>query len=371
MLPAESLHTVEVRIPEAPYSIFIGSGLLGQLPQLVTPPPSSSKGVVLTSQNIDDLYGERVVDGLSAVGLDVEVLHVPQGEEAKSVATLEECWRRFGRMFLGRHDLVVALGGGVVGDLAGFAAATWNRGVPVLQLPTTVIAQVDAAIGGKTAVNLPEGKNLVGAFHQPIAVVCDSATLSTLPERELRAGLAEVVKHGFIADPVILELLAGRSLPEVARDEPLLVELLVRSAAVKAEVVAQDERETGRREVLNYGHTLGHALETLSQYHGYLHGEAVALGMVFAARLGERLGVSRTGHTEQTIRVLSDLGLPTSPPEKFSVEDVWTIMRRDKKARRGVRFVLCPRPGEAVSLDPPDEGGVKALMEDFVPLGQG
>lgn len=366
MPPSETLHTVDVRVPEAPYPIFIGSGLLGQLPQLVTPPPFSSKCVVLTSQNIYDLYGEQVVNGLSAVGLEVEVLLVAQGEEAKSTATLEECWRRFGHMFLGRQDLVVALGGGVVGDLGGFAAATWNRGIPVLQIATTIVAQVDSAIGGKTAVNLPEGKNLVGAFHQPIAVICDSATLSTLPERELRAGLAEVVKYGFIADPVILDLLAGKSLQEVVRDESLLVELLVRSASVKAEVVAQDELETGGREVLNYGHTFGHALETLSQYHGNLHGEAVAVGMVFSARLGERLSVSRTGLTEKTVRILSDLGLPTRPSEKFSVEEVWTVMRRDKKARGGVRFVLCPQVGEAVLVEPPDEDVVKALMEDLV-----
>lgn len=366
MPPSESLRTVDVRVPETPYPIFIGSGLLGQLPQLVTPPPFSSKCVVLTSPNIFDLYGEQVVNGLSAVGLEVEVLLVAQGEEAKSTATLEECWRRFGHMFLGRRDLVVALGGGVVGDLGGFVAATWNRGIPVLQIATTIVAQVDSAIGGKTAVNLPEGKNLVGAFHQPIAVICDSATLSTLPERELRAGLAEVVKYGFIADPVILDLLAGKSLQEVIRDESLLVELLVRSASVKAEVVAQDELEAGGREVLNYGHTFGHALETLSQYQGYLHGEAIAVGMVFSARLGERLGVSQTGLTEKTVRILSDLGLPTRPPEKFSVEEVWTVMRRDKKARGGVRFVLCPQIGEAVLVEPPDEGVVKALMEDLV-----
>lgn len=365
MSPSESPRTVEVRIPETPYPIFIGSGLLGQLPQLVTPPPFSSKCVVLTSQNIYDLYGEQVVNGLSAMGLEVKVLQVPQGEEAKSTTTLEECWREFGLMFLGRRDLLVALGGGVVGDLGGFAAATWNRGIPVLQIATTIVAQVDSAIGGKTAVNLPEGKNLVGAFHQPIAVVCDSATLGTLPERELRAGLAEVVKYGFIADPVILDLLAGRSLQEVARDESLLVELLARSASVKAEVVAADELEDGGREVLNYGHTFGHALETLSEYQGYLHGEAIAVGMVFSARLGERLGISQIGFAERTVSVLSDLGLPTRAPEKFSVEEVWTIMRRDKKARGGVRFVLCPQVGEAVLVEPPDEHMVRALMEDF------
>jgi 3-dehydroquinate synthase len=365
MSPSESLRTVDVRMPAAPYPIFIGSGLLGRLPQLVTPPPFSTKCVVLTSQNIHDLYGEQVVNGLSAMGLEVKVLQVPRGEEAKSTATLEECWRQFGLMFLGRRDLLVALGGGVVGDLGGFAAATWNRGIPVLQIATTIVAQVDSAIGGKTAVNLPEGKNLVGAFHQPIAVICDSGTLTTLPERELRAGLAEIVKYGFIADPVILDLLTGKSLQEITRDESLLVELLSRSASVKAGVVAQDELETGGREVLNYGHTFGHALETLSQYHGYLHGEAISVGMVFSARLGEQLGISETGFAEKTVRLLSGLGLPTCAPEKFSVEEVWTIMRRDKKARGGVRFVLCPQAGEAILVDPPDQDVVKALMEDF------
>lgn len=344
---------IDVALARCPYRITVGRGVLDQLPELIKLPSYASKGALVTSEPIFRLYGDRVLSGLANLGLNTHVVIVPDGEQAKTLKTLESCYRTFGQLPLGRRDVVIALGGGVVGDLAGFAAATWNRGVAVVQIPTTLLAQVDAAIGGKTGVNLPEGKNLVGAFHQPFAVIADTESLGTLPERERRAGLGEVVKYGFIADPIILETLEQSPDAAVLGDPDLLTELVCRSAAVKARVVADDELEAGGREVLNYGHTVGHAVETLSLYQQYRHGEAVAIGMVFAARLGERLGISENGLTQRTVAVLKALGLPTGGVE-FDSRAVWEVLARDKKQRAGVRFVLCPRPGKAILVEQPD-----------------
>jgi len=357
--------TIRVDVRNAPYDIVIGAGIIDRLHEVVPLPATAHKGVLLTSRTIYELYGERVSRSLEATGLSIELLILQDGESAKSLRTLEQCWTFFAGMTLGRRDVVFALGGGVIGDLAGFAAATWARGVPFVQIATTMVAQVDSAIGGKTGVNLPAGKNMVGAFHQPLVVVNDISTLTTLPERELRAGMGEVVKCGFIADPVILELVRGKTADEIHRNVPLLSDLVSRSAAVKARVVSDDELETGGREILNYGHTLGHGLETLARYEGYLHGEAVAVGMVFAAMLGERIGVSRAGLTDETRAVLTGLGLPTAAREPFEVDRIWPVMQLDKKALDGVRFVLVPEPGRAVVVRPSDQQEVRDLIAEF------
>jgi 3-dehydroquinate synthase len=267
-------------------------------------------------------------------------------------------------MPLGRDDVVVALGGGVVGDLAGFAAATWHRGVAVIQVATTLLGQVDAAIGGKTGVNLPEGKNLVGAFHQPLGVVADTATLKTLPQRELRAGLGEVAKYGYIADPELLVLLSAHADDALAGDQALLAEIVRRCAAVKADFVAADEREGATRAYLNYGHTVGHAIEALTGYATYRHGEAVALGMVAAARLSERLGIATTGLADDTVSLLQRLQLPTGGLE-LDPEALWTALARDKKARAGVRFVLCERPGVVQLVEQPDHAVVDEVLRSL------
>jgi 3-dehydroquinate synthase len=289
---------------------------------------------------------------------------VPDGEESKNLDVLASLYHRFAAIPLRRDDLVVALGGGVVGDLAGFAAATWNRGVALIQVPTTLLAQVDAAIGGKTAVNLPEGKNLVGAFHQPIGVVADTKTLATLPVRERRSGLGEVAKYGFIADVAVLELLEQRPDDAVAGDADLLAEIVRRGVAVKARIVAADERESGARALLNYGHTVGHAIEALAGYRTYRHGEAVSLGMVFAARLGERLGITEAGLAERTVALLRGVGLPTGGL-RVDPARVWDLLARDKKARGGVRFVLCCRPGLAMVVDQPDRRLIDEILRSL------
>ena len=352
---------IAVALPGQPYDVLVGPGLLDDLAAHVPVPAGASRAAVVTVSPVETLYGERVLAGLQALDLDAHPIVVPDGEGAKTLETLDAVYHRLAAIPLGRSDVVVALGGGVAGDLAGFAAATWNRGVAVVQLPTTLLAQVDAAIGGKTGVNLPEGKNLVGAFHQPSVVVADTATLATLPPRERIAGLGEAVKYGFIADPAILDLLEGRPADAVAGDIDVMTELVQRGVTVKARIVAADEREAGERALLNYGHTFGHAIEAATGYGTYRHGEAVALGMVAAARLGERLGVSEDGLADRTVALLDALGLPTSGV-RVDPSLLWSLMTRDKKARAGVRFVLCQRPGHAVVVDQPDRRTVDAVL---------
>jgi 3-dehydroquinate synthase len=363
------LDTIEVAVPGSPYKVTIGCGLLGRFEELVEPPPRARRAAVVSSGVPHDRYAPVVAQALGRLDLEAEVVELPDGEVSKTMATLETCCRAFARMGLGRDDLVVAVGGGVIGDLAGFAAAIWNRGVPVVQVPTTLLAQVDSAIGGKTAVDLPEGKNLVGAFHQPAAVVADLDTLDTLPDRERRSGLAEILKYGFIADPEVLRLLESHPAEAVRGEPDLLRELVGRSVVVKARVVAADEREAGERALLNYGHTVGHAIEAYGDYGSYLHGEAISLGMVFAARLGERLGISEEGLTERTVDALAGLGLPTGGVQ-LDPNRIWELMRRDKKARGGVRFVVCSHPGQAQVIDQPDVSLVDEVLDSFRVLGK-
>jgi 3-dehydroquinate synthase len=344
--------TIEVAVPGAAYPVHVGAGLLDDVDDLVTPPPHATRVAVVSAGYPLEHHAPRVAAGLERLGLDVTVVEVPEGEANKTLATVERCCRAFAAIPLGRDDLVVAVGGGVVGDMVGFAAAVWNRGVPVVQVATTLLAQVDSAIGGKTGVDLPEGKNLVGAFHQPRAVLADTATLRSLPQRERRAGLGEVLKYGFIADPEVLRLLEDHPAEAVAGEPKLMDELVRRSVAVKAHVVAADEREAGDRALLNYGHTVGHAIEALGGYTRHLHGEAVALGMVFAARLGEHLALSEPGLADRTVAALRGLGLPTGGVD-LDPPAVWDLLRRDKKARRGVRFVVCTKPGDAHLIDQP------------------
>ena len=357
-------HRIPVPLGDQAYEVVVGARLLDDLGELLPVPNGARRAALLTVAPVEAIYGERVMNALQALDLDVTPIVVPDGEGAKTLETLDAVYHRLAAIPLGRSDFVVALGGGVVGDLAGFAAATWNRGVPIVQIPTTLLAQVDAAIGGKTGVNLPEGKNLVGAFHQPRMVVADTATLTTLPPRELRAGLGEAVKYGFIADPQVLSLLEDRPDDAVEGNVDLLTQIVFRGVSVKARVVAADEREAGERALLNYGHTFGHAIEAATGYTTYRHGEAVALGMVAAARLGERLGVSEKGLADRTVALLDRLGLPTAGV-RVDPSELWTLMARDKKATTGIRFVLCTQPGHAVVVDQPERGAVDAVLRSL------
>ncbi|MXW40436.1 MAG: 3-dehydroquinate synthase, partial [Synechococcus sp. SB0668_bin_15] len=300
------------------------------------------KVLVVSNPVVFHHYGTHVMEALRAAGFTANSLLVEAGETHKTPATVarihDACWRER----LERGSLIVALGGGVVGDMAGFAAATWLRGIAVAQMPTTLLAMVDAAIGGKTGVNHPGGKNLIGAFHQPRLVLVDPDTLSTLPEREFQAGMAEVIKYGVIGDvDLFTKLEQAEDLSSATAVGPaLLIELLCRSAAAKAAVVAADERESGRRAILNYGHTLGHVLETLTGYNTYLHGEAVALGMQAMGWIASREGHWQEAEHQRQTAVLAKAGLPLRWPP-LDPEAVVACLNSDKKVRHGrVRFVV-------------------------------
>ncbi len=337
---------VRVDAPGGGYDVVVGDGFVSgpALRACLPPAPPTGAAFVLADHLVADRCLAPVAGGLEGVGWRVVHLGVPVGEEAKTLAVAEALYRQLALREAQREDLIVALGGGATGDLAGFVAATYLRGMPVLQVPTTLLAMVDASIGGKTAVNLPAGKNLVGAFHQPVGVLVDVAALATLPEREFRSGLGEVAKYALAFDRGLnglLETKIDRLLePNRTTESRLLVDVVRRCVEIKAEVVSKDERDAAGRLFLNYGHTLGHALERLDGFHGRPHGEAVSIGMVFAARLSERLGVARAGGlVERHLRLLEPLGLPTSGPLP-PAGDVLVAMRMDKKRRGALRFVL-------------------------------
>jgi 3-dehydroquinate synthase len=333
------MERVSVRIPGRAYEVCVGSGVLALFDELVPALAGAERAFVIADAPVAGRYLATLSDGLAARGLGVVHLGVPEGEGAKSLQVMNALERQLATQGAHRDDPIVALGGGAVGDLAGFVAATYMRGVPFVQVPTTLTAQVDAAIGGKTGVNIPEGKNLVGAFHQPIGVLADVETLATQSDRAFRSGLAEVAKYALTLDPELLETLERDPSRLLEREPALLEQVVTRCVRAKAAVVAVDERDEGRRLVLNYGHTLGHALERLDEFAGRTHGEAISAGMVFAARLSEALGRGPSGLAARHVRLLASLGLETDgglPP----TEEVLSAIGMDKKYRGGSRFVL-------------------------------
>jgi 3-dehydroquinate synthase len=330
---------VTVAVAERAYDVWIGPDLLSRAGELLPDLPAAERVFVVADAPVAERYLAPLGRGFDARGMGVVHLGVPEGERAKSLQVMTALQRQLATQEAHRNDPVVALGGGAVGDLAGFVAATYLRGVPFVQVPTTLLAQVDAAIGGKTGVNLPEGKNLVGAFHQPVAVLADVDTLATLPERVYRSGLAEIAKVALALDLDLLDELETDPSPLLARDPGTLERVVARCVGAKAGVVAIDERDAGRRLVLNYGHTLGHALERLDAFAGRTHGEAISIGMVFAARLAEAAGRAPAGLAARHARLLASLGLDTDGPLP-PAEEILASMRLDKKYRGGVRFVL-------------------------------
>ena len=341
-----SVRALTVGLGDRSYPIHIGRGLAGQQ-ALFAPHLESGRAVVITNETVAKLHGDVVERTLAASGTRFSRILIPDGEEHKRWETLDGVFGEMLRAQADRRTVVVALGGGVVGDLAGFAAATYQRGVPFIQVPTTLLAQVDSSVGGKTGINHSLGKNMVGAFHQPLAVIADTSTLDTLPDRELVAGLAEVIKYGAIRD---LEFFAWieENLDRLRdRDPAALAHAIARSCEIKAEIVALDEREAGPRALLNLGHTFGHAIETLEGYGTWLHGEAVATGMVLAARLSARLG--RLAHAD-AIRLetlIRRAGLPVEPPT-LAVDAWLAAMGRDKKNEAGrITLILLDRLGAA------------------------
>lgn len=343
---------IEVRTAE-PYPVIIGRGLLNDLVEAVTG-TGRVRTVALFHQPSLVETAEVVRGALAEAGLDAHRIEIPDAEAGKELAVAGFCWEVLGRIGLTRSDVVVGLGGGAATDLAGFVAATWMRGVKIVHVPTTLLAMVDAAVGGKTGINTEAGKNLVGCFHEPAAVLVDLVTLETVPRNEIIAGMAEIIKAGFIADPVILDLIEGD--PQGALDPTgdILPELVRRAIAVKAEVVAADLKESALREILNYGHTLGHAIERRERYR-WRHGAAVAVGLVFAAELGRLAGRLDDATADRHRSILESVGLPTTY-DPDALPQLLEGMQTDKKTRSGVlRFVVLDglaKPGRLEGPDP-------------------
>ena len=342
---ATTVRTVDVELGARRYPIHIGAGLLDEAERLAALAPGRHV-LIVSDANVAPHYLARVEAAFAGKRVATHVL--PPGEQEKTLARFGEVMSALAALGASRDATLVALGGGVVGDLTGFAAACWMRGVRFVQLPTTLLAMVDSSVGGKTAVDLPEGKNLVGAFHQPVGVIADTATLATLPYRELRAGLAEVIKYGALGDAAFFDWVHANAAALLARDERALTHAIATSCAMKAGIVSRDETETGERMLLNLGHTFGHAIEAEQGFGALVHGEAVAVGMVLAAKLSASLGVAPAADAERLIEALRALGLPTGVPSGLDADAVLARMRLDKKNVSGqLRLILWRGVGQA------------------------
>jgi 3-dehydroquinate synthase len=340
------MESVSVALGSRSYPIHIGAGLIARA-ELYAPHLAGGRAAIVTNEIVAPLYGASVRAALEKAGADVTQISVSDGEEAKSWQMLNRIFDSLLEARCGRDTLVVALGGGVIGDLAGFAAATYQRGVDFIQVPTTLLAQVDSSVGGKTAINHPLGKNMIGAFHQPLAVIADVATLDTLADRELRAGLAEVIKHGVALDESFTRWLEQNIEKLLARDRAALSYAVRRSCELKAGIVAADERESGVRALLNFGHTFGHAIEAGAGYGTWLHGEAVAAGMVMAAELSGLMGHLKKNEVARVRDLIRRGGLPIKGPA-LAAERLIELMALDKKAAKGkTRFVVLESIGHA------------------------
>ncbi|HVX05505.1 MAG TPA: 3-dehydroquinate synthase [Rhodanobacteraceae bacterium] len=357
--------TLDVGLGARHYPIRIGTGLLDDA-RAWRDAIRGGHTLIVSDGNVAPLYAQRLRDALaqaSGAPLDCEVLALPAGEAHKNLEAVSKVLDALARLGATRDACVLALGGGVVGDIAGFAAACWMRGIDFVQFPTTLLAMVDSSVGGKTGVDHPAGKNLIGAFHQPHAVIADLGTLATLPGRELRAGLAEVVKTACIGDADFFDWLEAHADALLAADTEILTHAIARCCRFKAGVVERDEREAGERALLNFGHTFGHAIETETGYDALLHGEAVAIGMVLAARLSAQLGMGNDAEAERLQALLERLGLPTSVPPGLAPDALLAHMRIDKKSRAGaLRLILWRGIGHAEIADHVDAGAIRAAM---------
>lgn len=364
-----SLHSstqLQVSLGDRSYPILIGPDLLGS-DQLTSLLGTMSQILIVTNDTIAPLYLEAVSAALSAEVATVESIVLPDGEQFKTLATVSKIYDQLMALRFDRKSALVALGGGVVGDMTGFAAATYQRGIRFIQIPTTLLAQVDSSVGGKTGVNHTAGKNMIGAFHQPESVIIDTATLATLPDREFRAGLAEVIKYGLIADRDFLYWLADNIERIQQREGAAVVEAIRRSCENKAQVVAKDERESGIRAILNLGHTFGHAIETATSYKHWLHGEAVGFGMIVALELSKNLGKLTAADVEFAVNIIRSVGLPTEAPPGLNAADIKQLMGADKKVEAGtLRLVLLRSLGDAyVTADFDDRELDKVLSQFF------
>ncbi len=356
------MQTIEVALGTRSYPIHIGPGLLKQAGSLLTPHLRGARAIIVSNPVVAKYWLEPLLRSLNAGGVAYETILIPDGEAQKNWAVLHEVLTRLLELKAERGTTLIALGGGVVGDLTGFAAAIYQRGMPFVQIPTTLLAQVDSSVGGKTGINHPLGKNMIGAFHQPQAVLIDTACLATLPQRELAAGMAEVIKYGAIRDAEFFRWLEASMASLDRGDEETLTHAIAASCRVKADIVAADERESGERALLNFGHTFGHAIEAGVGYGEWLHGEAVAAGMVLAARLSARLGLLVGIEVERLSALLQRAHLPIQAPA-LGADRYIALMRHDKKVLAGtIRFVLLRKLGEAFVTGEVPDAELRAIL---------
>ncbi len=341
------MRKVTVPLDDRSYPILIGENILANLGENCRRLKLGKRCAIITDSNVAPHYAQRTADTLKAAGFDGVVIQINAGEQSKDLKNVGAVLNELAARRLERSSFVVALGGGVVGDLAGFVAATYLRGIDFVQVPTSLLAQVDSSVGGKTGVNLKAGKNLVGAFYQPRLVVCDIETFTTLPDREFRSGLAEIIKYGIIYDPKLFAYLERRMDQILARDSKALAKIIARSCEIKAEVVGQDEKESGLRTILNFGHTIGHAIEAISGYGKYLHGEAISIGQIAAARLSAQVARLSDLEVERIEKLFESAGLPTRIRlNAKQLERLHTATQLDKKVKGGeIKFVLADRIG--------------------------
>lgn len=341
------MQSLTVHLDKRSYPIHVGAGILERAGELLGEVGLRGKVAIVTNPMVAQLYLDAAHDALIRAGFEVTPVLVPDGEEHKNLESLEIIYDHLIAARMERQSCIVALGGGVIGDLAGFAAATYLRGIPYVQVPTSLLAQVDSSVGGKTAVNRQDGKNLIGAFYQPKLVLIDIAVLRSLPRRELIAGLAEVIKYGIIEDPALFSVLEHGLENIIGLNQEVLTQIVATSCAIKARVVEADEREEDYRAVLNFGHTIGHALEAATGYRRFLHGEAVAVGMVKATGLSARFGLCDAETLDSVTALVRRAGLPVDIPSEISPQDLIQAMEVDKKVAGGkIKFVMCAGIGK-------------------------
>ncbi|PSN20347.1 3-dehydroquinate synthase [filamentous cyanobacterium CCP5] len=364
---------VSISLPQLAYDVIIAAGGLsflgqwlsaGEVPPLTAP----RKLLVVSNPTVFQIYGPTLIESLTQAGFEVSTCLLPDGEQYKTLESVQTIYDAALQHRLERRSAMVALGGGVIGDMTGFAAATWLRGIPFVQVPTSLLAMVDASIGGKTGVNHPQGKNLIGAFHQPKLVLIDPQVLETLPVREFRAGMAEVIKYGIIWDQELFAAL--ESAPQLDRyealSESLLHKILTRSCQAKADVVSQDEKEAGLRAILNYGHTIGHAIESLTGYSRINHGEAVAMGMAAAGWIAEKMDLWKADHHHRQLALIQKTNLPTAIPGDLDDEVVLRLLQTDKKVKSGrVRFILPAAIGRATITDQVSSEIIRQVLQQL------
>ena len=356
------MQRLNINLGKRSYDILLGSGLLDKLGERLSQIVEPSRIVLITHPSLFKIYGDKVLSGFKDQGWTADLIEVEEGETSKTLGQAEKIFDRLLDLKCDRKSVLIALGGGVIGDLVGFVAATFQRGVPFVQVPTTLLSQVDSSVGGKTAVNHPKGKNMIGAFYQPCLVLADLDTLQTLPQKEFRAGLAEIIKYGVISDSSLFEYLEKNVEKILQLDKKCLEYIIKTSCSIKAEVVEKDELENHYRMILNFGHTLGHAIEALTQYSKFIHGEAVAIGMIYAAKLSQKLGKCQEGIPRRLDRLVRKFDLPADLPDLNSKAIIESLYHDKKTMNRKIKFILVKEIGIVEIVDDIPEEKIISIL---------